>query len=268
MSTTQKSRRQFLQRVAMLPLVATSIAAARDVSAPWTSAQESPVTATIGSDTFLKFNRDGTPRTFRGNTLICHLPQQSRFHDALAALSGALGASAFGKKLAMLPLESFHMTVFPGANDLNRDVYGWPSDVSKTASIEECTRIVGERAKAFRLNTQLPIRMHADGERLIGSIRLSPINADEGLRLRHLRDRLAAEVFHFLDEGHDTYTFHSTLAYQLERLTPDEEREHQALLVQYMPRVMETGNLVELGNPEFCAFDSMAKFDPLVLLQT
>jgi hypothetical protein len=65
------------------------------------------------------------------------------------------------------------MTLYPGVNDQGRDITGWPSDIPKDASIEECTRIVGERMRSFHLECQLPLRMKVDGTKTIDNPRAS-----------------------------------------------------------------------------------------------
>ena len=267
-SPVSPDRRQFLLGSSAATLAALAVTSAAAGQLKLRPPEESPVNATIPNDTWLKFTRAGKVKTFRGNTVICHLPSQSKFRDAVTALGAALRSSPFSHKLACTPPESYHTTIFPGANDLDRSFYGWPSDVPKTASIDECTRIVAEHVKAFRMQTDMPIRMKVDGERLIGSIRLVPYDDAENAKVRRLRDRLASDVFHYLDRGHDTYTFHSTLAYQLERLTIAEERQHQSILARHMPAIVEAGQSLELAAPAFCSFENMYRFEPLLFLRS
>lgn len=234
----------------------------------WKPVEQDPVSAPIAKDTTLKFNADGSPKPFAGNTLICHLPAQGRMRDATTVLGNALRSSSFASKLACLPPDSYHMTVFPGANDVDRAGYGWPADINVAVPIDECNRIIGERFKAFHLRTAMPIRMRVDGVRQLGSIRLAPVDSAENAKLRHLRDRLSSEVFHFLDQDHATYTFHISLAYRLAQLTTKEEAEHQVILGRYMPALMKEGSAFELGIPEYCTFHDMHRFEPQLILRS
>lgn len=222
----------------------------------------------VPHETQLKFSPDGSPRPFQGNTLICHLVAQSRFRDAVTAFGDALRSSAFRQKIAFTPPDSYHMTVIPGANDLDRAASGWPKDVALDAPIAECTRIIGDRVRAFRMHTDLPLRVRATGERLIGSIRLEPLDELENFKLRRLRDRLASEVLHFRQHDHDAYVFHLTLGYQLSPLTIAEETAHKLLRDRHMPDIIDAGCLIEFGNPEYCSFFDMTRFEPLQSLRT
>jgi hypothetical protein len=146
--------------------------------------KEAEVAANIPTaDTQLKFNPDGSRRPFKGNTIICHLQPQGSTRDAIEQIATDLKRSSLLGKIALLPPESYHMTVYPGVNDQGRDITGWPSDIPKNASIEECNRVITERMRKFRLECQLPLRMKVDEAKTISNPRASTlrmIGADSG----------------------------------------------------------------------------------------
>lgn len=223
-------------------------------------------------DSLLKFNRDGSVRAFAGNTVICHLPQQCAMRDATVALHEDLAKSAFRSKLALLPAESLHMTVFPGANDQDRTISGWPSDVPLTASIEECNRVVGERMNRFQLDCQLPLRVRVDTKRTLDygracTLRMSPADDVENLKLRNLRDSLA-EVYRFRLKDHSSYEFHITVAYQMTPFSAMEKDAYTSILETHLPRIVAAAPVLELGIPEFCTFKDMYRFDVQKILST
>ena len=237
------------------------------------SDEGNPVFAATPKDASLKFTSDGTRRPFAGNTIICHLPQQSKVRDEAAVLGDALRSSTFAHRLGILPSESYHMTVFSGPNDQDRTVYGWPADIPIDVSMSECNRIIGERIANFRMHEALPIRVRVDREGTLGpqrvsSLRISPADDNENAKLRTLRDRMAEEVFRFQAEDHATFGFHISLAYQMSRLTPEEERQHQAILERHVPAIIAAAPVVELGVPEFCTFEDMFRFEIRTLLRT
>jgi hypothetical protein len=221
-------------------------------------------------DTALKFHADGTPRPFAGNTVICHLPQQSKLRDAITRIHDDFVKHSFAHKLGILPPDSYHMTIYPGAEDQERN--SWPADVPRNASMQECTRIVLERMKKFRLQCELPLRMRIDSEKTIGSPTagaLQLVGADEAeeRKLRTLRDRLV-EAFRFRDVDHDKYEFHIMLAYQLDQFTDKERSEYRSILQRRLPLIMAAYPILEWGIPEFCTFTDMSRFDIQLLLQT
>jgi hypothetical protein len=271
--TQLQSRRNFLLNSAVISL-ASAIPASliAEPARPQVSEDRDSDSAIPTRDTVLKFNPDGRRRAFAGNTVICHLPQQSHTRDAITALGDALRTSPFIHKLGMLPSESYHMTVFPGANDKGRTVENWPSDIALDAPIEECNRIIGERMKSFHTECQMPIRVTVNGPHTFGygracTLRLSPADDAENHKLRTLRDRLS-DVYRFRLKDHATYAFHMTIAYQVAPFTPQEQKQYQALLESHVPEIIKTAPVLELGVPEFCTFEDMFRFEIKTLLQT
>ncbi|MBB5056009.1 hypothetical protein HDF16_000678 [Granulicella aggregans] len=270
--TQLQSRRNFL-----LSSAAASLAGALPVSLiaeparPQATEDHDSDSAIPTRDTVLKFYPDGRRRGFAGNTVICHLPQQSHTRDAITALGDALRKSPFIHKLGMLPSESYHMTVFPGTNDQGRTAENWPSDIPRDAPIAECNRIIGERMKSFDTECQLPIRVRVNGPHTFGygracTLRLSPADEVENHKLRTLRDRLS-EVYRFRLKDHANYAFHMTLAYQVAPFTQKEQRQYQAVLEHHIPAIIATAPVLELGVPEFCTFEDMFRFEIKTLLQ-
>jgi hypothetical protein len=160
-----------------------------------------------------------------------------------------------------------------GLNDQDRAVYGWPADIPIDVPMRECNRIIGERIAKFRMRGELPIRVRVDREKTlapqrVSSLRISPADDEENAKLRDLRDRLASEVFRFRTKDHDTFGFHISLAYQMSKLTVEEAMEHQAILERHVPGIITAAPVIELGDPEYCTFDDMYRFEIRSLLRT
>ena len=89
----------------------------------------------------LKFDRDGNVIPLVGNTVVCHFDQQG----ANAALFKAMldiyrdgPRHAFMKKVTLLPPSSYHMTIFSGADELNRKAPLWPAGIRTDADMATC----------------------------------------------------------------------------------------------------------------------------------
>jgi hypothetical protein len=234
---------------------------------------DDPKLTVIPKDTHLKFNPNGTRRPFAGNTVICHLPQQSNVRDTVTAIGDALRSSSFAPKLAILPSDSYHVTILGGANDLDRSRSEWPDDVSIEAPIAECNRIVGEKFAQFKMHEELPIRFRLDKDRtlapqLASGLQLVPADPSEKSKLSRLRDRMADEVFRYRAKNHGTFGFHISLAYQMSGFTFDERREYQSILEHHIPIIVVAAPVIELGVPEFCTFEDMYRFEIRTLLRT
>jgi hypothetical protein len=221
-------------------------------------------------DTMLKFNPDGTTKPFAGNTVICHLPVQCEMRDAMVALHEELAGSPLVHKLGLTSTASYHMTVFPGANDQARSSYGWPSYVPLDATIEECNRLVGERMIAAQFDCKLPVRVRVDVPATLNyfaacTLRLVPVDVGQNARLRKLRDQLA-DVYGFRTKDHDQYEFHMTMSYQMARFTEREQIFYRRILRAHLKSIVASGPVLELGEPEYCVFPDMLRFEPKTLL--
>ena len=221
-------------------------------------------------DTILKFNPDGTRRPFAGNTVICHLPVQSAMRDAMVALYDDLTRASYYSKLGVTSTDSYHMTIFPGANDQDRSISGWPSYVPADASIEICNRTVGERMAKAHLNCELPLRVRVDQMQTLNyttacTLRMTPADDDENSKLRSIRNQLS-EVYGFRLKNHDQYGFHITMSYQIKPFTNQEQEDYRNLLKAHIQRIADAAPVLELGNPEYCTFPDMFRFDPQKLI--
>ena len=216
-------------------------------------------------DASLKFHPDGTPRIFAGNTVICHLPQQHRSRDGAIALHDALLQSSFIHKLAILPPDSYHMTVYSGANDQNRPHSSWPGGVPIDASIEQCNRVLMERFNAAHFEGPFPLRVCIDVPQTIhngraSTLRMTGVDPASERALRHLRDQLA-QVYRFRAPDHDTYGFHITIAYTMADFSVAELVEYRALLQHHVELMTAATPILELGLPAYCTFRDMYRFD-------
>jgi hypothetical protein len=268
------SRRNFLLRSSALSLarLIPSQLSALGLG-PQQAQQDDPKLEIIPRDTLLKFNPDGSPRPFAGNTIICHLPQQSPFRDTVSALGNGLRSNPFSGKLAILPSDSYHVTILGGLNDQDRARYGWPSDIPINTPITGCNRVIGERIAQFRMHADLPLRFCLDKEKTLApqrpsGLQLVPADANEKLKIRTLRDRMADEVFGYRAADHDTFGFHISLAYQMRGLAAAERGEYQSILMQHLPAIVAAAPVIEFGSPEFCTFENMYRFEVRTLLRS
>lgn len=257
------NRREFL-------LQSSTLAIASLIPATLVGQASTPEPHIPNRDTTLKFNPDGTRRPFAGNTIICHLPVQCAMRDAMVELHEALAQAPFRNKLGLTSTDSYHMTIFPGANDQDRPAYGWPSYVPANATIEDCNRMVGEKMAKARFSCQLPLRMRIDEGYTVNygtacSLRLIAVNHEEETKLRSLRDQIA-EVYGFRLKDHTTYQFHMTMSYQMAPFTAEEQSAYRNLLRTYIQRLIAAQPILELGIPEYCTFPDMFRFEPQKLL--
>ena len=158
------------------------------------------------------------------------------------------------------------MTVYEGVSDQIRRRKCWPGDSALDATLESCTTLVREKLAGFDLGSEPPFRMTIAGwEPLEDGIALKvvPANFDEESRLRGLRDRLS-KLLLMRHPGHDTYSFHVSLAYMLRFLG---QKDHQAISAYLQNHLDKLPKVFELEAPEFCIFDDMFAFQQELYLR-
>lgn len=205
-----------------------------------------------------KFNADGTVRRFPGNTIICHLPQDSPLRPMLIALYTALASSPMQNLYTLLPPVSWHMTIFEGVCDEIRKPGFWPSDIPLDAPLTDCSALFAKKLRASDLVVNSSYRMKLERLQFSNGItlRLEPIDQQENANLRQLRDRLS-ELLRIRQPEHDTYGFHLSIAYMLRRPLSHELQALSQLSNEYLELAPE---IITLNRPEFCSFDDMLYF--------
>ena len=206
-----------------------------------------------------KFTPEGRLLIWPGNTMICHIDPESDAHAALVEIQQGLKAGPHAASFTFLPAESLHMTVFQGISGPFANRFDWPEGVDKGATRNEVTRVLKERLDGIALPQARRIRAL---EIFAGhSMTVDGIGPDEQ-RLRDTRATLR-DVTGIAPAGHETYTFHITLAYLLHWLEERAAREvialSEALFAEYGPRLQD----IRLGPIELCNFEHMHHFEPL-----
>lgn len=212
-----------------------------------------------------KFDLDGNVQHFPGNTIISHLSNSTKLYSSLIILYDRLKQDPLSHLYVLLPPSSWHMSVFEGVVDKRREPGYWPSNLATDASLEECTALFENELSSFDLQTDLPYHLSIVEFKPLKngiSLRIEPHMADN-TALRGLRDQLA-DLLQIRRPNHNRYGFHLTVAYLLRYPTDDQKSKLMSLLMDHfrdMPKEFE------LGPPEFCSFEDMFGFEPLLYLE-
>lgn len=121
-----------------------------------------------------------------------------------------------------------------------------------------------------RLHGELPLRMKFDKETTAGyptacSLRLLPVDEAEGRKIQSLRSQIA-DAYGFRGPDFEAYGFHITISYQLQTFAQAERTEYLDILSHHLPLIERSAPVLELGNPEYCTFQDMRRFDIMKLL--
>lgn len=218
------------------------------------------LTSRFGSSIGTKLSEQGTFRCFAGNTIVSSLVDSPIF-PALVHLQQRLLADGRAPYLAPLPPPSFHMTLFEGLCDQNREEGRWSSHVPLDATIEEATALLKDRW------TQLPsleaavMRLDSLGINTAVSVGLLPSTQDDWERLQEYR-RCASQLLGIALPSRDTYRFHVGLAYGMMPAEGDD-----ALFTRFRCEIdteLRSKNMqFVLPTPKFCSFVDMTEFLPV-----
>lgn len=209
-----------------------------------------------------KFYANGTVRRFPGNTIIIPLSSTSHMHTRLLKLySNLADAPSLAGIYTLLPPSSWHMTVFEGVDDYDRNASVWPTDLPLDMPLVDVTANIAEKLQGFNLGMRLPLKMRLDFWKNITrtssfSVRLTA-STPEGLQgLRDLRNRLS-NTLKLRKPDHDKYLFHMTVGYFVRYPTQEQLVQLRAIL----DTLFDGPLAFELGRPAFCTFEDMFRFD-------
>ena len=162
-----------------------------------------------------KFNQDGTPRKYPGNTIIADVKSSNPAYPIIEKLRKELSAGILGKTFIFLPEDSYHVTIIRGMNDYVRESDYWPSALSLDVPMTEVDDYFVENAG--KVDTPDQIHMRFEQIKIDDydvRICLTPWDEEQDRILREYRDEVAEKIGLRLP-GHDSYTYHITLAYVL-----------------------------------------------------
>ena len=206
-----------------------------------------------------RFNAMGQFLPEHGNTVVAQVTAGSATEAALIDLRHALMALPYADHFAFTPIASYHMTVFEGVIETRREKGYWPEDLPLDAPIDAMTDAMSAKLASFtpppafqmRLAEVTPLGLHLTGA-----------SAEDEANARHWRDALA-QALGFRTPTHDTYGFHTTMAYQI-HWPPSEalglyEQSLAKLGAEFAARVP----VLDLDPPAFCRFVDMNSFPPV-----
>ncbi|MEL6680933.1 MAG: DUF1868 domain-containing protein, partial [Pseudomonadota bacterium] len=100
---------------------------------------------------FLNIRFDASGKALRdpGTTVVAHL-KDAPGAEAVVRFGAALGQGSMGRCFAMLPVPSYHMTVFNGLLTHDRSAPFWPGSLSPSVSAEEADRWMLDRLALLR----------------------------------------------------------------------------------------------------------------------
>ncbi|EPS37077.1 hypothetical protein H072_9326 [Dactylellina haptotyla CBS 200.50] len=215
-----------------------------------------------------KFDVDGKVQPYAGCTVTSPLSSSSELHVSLVSLYEKLAASHLSNLYALLPTTSWHMTVFEGLTNPERDY--WPKYL-KDKSMDEVVAIFKSKLENFDLQCELPFRLSVVGFDPLQKagvwygIGLTIVGRSDGelVRIKALRDRLS-DALGYQMPWHQSYGLHISMGYLIRKLTEVQEKELRSLVMDHFATMSKD---FELEVVEFSTFKDMFAFEPLIPLK-
>lgn len=210
-----------------------------------------------------KFTVDGDVLPFPGNTFLCHIDPKSDAYDALCRIQDTLMSGPHASHFAFLPKPSFHMTIFNGVSGMPLGSDGMPKALPNETDIT----VINDHFKRVLQAKSFPQRFCVSAHCLLGgySIRLKGASDLDERSLRSIRDSLR-DLTGLRRPSHDTYEFHTTLAYRISWMSAQAALEVIELANHAFDEQRHKLEKIQLGPIEFCEMDNMYEFRPMALL--
>ncbi|MGH6762352.1 MAG: DUF1868 domain-containing protein [Phyllobacterium sp.] len=206
-----------------------------------------------------RYDRDGNFLPEPGNTVVCHLQEGSRTEKALIDARARYLAMPDASRLTFTPISSLHMTLFQGIIEYRRALPFWPEDIALDTPIDEMTARFLERLEPFA--GRKPFRVQVTKAKPTGLV-VEGVTDEDCRAMMNWRNAFA-NIFGYRHPDHETYEFHITFSYVVERLDDVALPTWQGLLDEIVHDIREHAPVLELRPPAFCTFNDMNHFEEL-----
>ncbi len=206
-----------------------------------------------------RFDASGRFMPEHGNTVVAQVTAGSPTEAALIDLRQSLMDLPHGANFAFTDVASYHMTVFEGVIETRREYGYWPDDLSLDLSIDAMTEAMAAKLDGF---APLPAFRMKLLEVTPHGLSLTGATPEDEATVRAWRDALA-KALGYRSPEHDTYGFHTTLAYQIEWPPVEALPLYIAAMAQLTADFAARVRVLDLDAPAFCTFADMNGFPPV-----
>lgn len=217
----------------------------------------------------IKFDLNGNALPFHGNTVIGYVDNKA-LNESLTSLTNQIADNVLLKnKLVLLPEDSYHITIFDCVCIRDNGSWYWPSDLSKEATVVQCTDILKKRFSELRQEKIPDINFQVTGHKPYMNtlaITFKPDSEADVYNLNVLRNKLA-ELSGIRRENHNEYEFHITLGYFIEYPSSDECKFMDKIIGHFLKQTKENDRKIVIKRIKFCAFDNMLEYKPVLELK-
>lgn len=213
----------------------------------------------FGAQINYKFNEDGSPRRYPGNTVISDVFPENKAYPVIRYIIEQLKQRNLDTLFILLPEDSYHVTIIRGVNNQVRNKEFWPPALPLNASMYEADNFVKTSVESVEAPDAIQMRFN---QLLIDEadfrICLEPANYTEDAKLRDYRNKVAQRLGLWLP-GHDSYIFHITVAYTL-FIPDDNKRRLLDCYTEEMNMVLKQQDSFMLPRPRLAYYNDMLHF--------
>lgn len=197
-----------------------------------------------------------------GNTVVSHLVNGSPSEAVVIEVRERMRTMPDADRLAFTPISSLHMTLFQGIIEYRRRLPYWPQDVPLDTSIDDMTSLYLKRLKGFESLAPFNIKVI---QVVPTGLTVAGATEEDRRIMAAWRDALSVP-FGYRHPDHDTYVFHITFAYQIQRLADDRAAAWQDFFDDSLALFERQAPVIEIKPPAFCSFNDMNHFEELLIL--
>ena len=209
-----------------------------------------------------RFDATGRFLPEHGNTVVAQVVPGSPTEAALIGLRASLQALPHAAHFAFTAVESYHMTVFEGVVETRRAPGFWPETVPVDATIDDATARMTDLLAGFQAPPPFAMRIT---EVTPFGLRLTGATPEDEATARDWRDALS-RALGLRTPKHDSYGFHTTLAYVGTPLPAAALPDLRAAMDRLTAQMQQAVPVLHLARPAFCRFADMNAFPPVLAL--
>lgn len=209
-----------------------------------------------------RYGSDGLFLPEPGNTVVCHLVEDSESQRAVIEARQKLLDMPQVSQFAFTPISSLHMTLFQGIIEDRRALPYWPADIALDTTIDRMTDLFQERLRTFAAPGPFNVEVI---EVTPAGLTVAGATQEDRRVMKEWRDALAG-FFGYRHPDHDTYVFHITFAYPIRWLDDAVLPAWQDELDKALGGLRRKAPIIALRPPAFCAFEDMNHFAERLVL--
>ncbi len=209
-----------------------------------------------------RFDLQGRFLPEHGNTVVCQVVPGSPTEAALIDLRAALLDLPHTDCFAFTAVESYHMTVFEGVIDTCRTRDRWAADLALELGVDAVTERLVARLSDFVAPPAFAMQV---AQITPFGLRVQGASPQDEANARAWRDALS-KALGIRTPDHDSYGFHTTVAYVKEPLPSDALPVWRAAMTDLTAAFRSRVPILHLAPPAFCSFADMNAFVPVRML--